>query len=240
MVFHSPSFRSAMTTIVALMLVFCSALPAHGDYWADVLARLPHDPDFFVPYGDDQAAPRFPKPDISKRPTPRDSRTLIGNFAPDPQGTLRYYVVGGPHSSTCLGQPVSPLCTLETLIAGMMEGDRHLLEIGCGPFAKFFWLDRKPLPKGYTRFYRIYDVKRLGPDDLKRNELRQEDTDRWYPYGPSEGRPWRAGDIMIQTLYLNCKPQADMCDSHTVPITDTFRQVAPGQWALMSSYNPPY
>lgn len=222
MAFRSPLCHALRASFIALMLLLCGALPADAGtsllYWAQV----PRDPDFYVDFDPEkEERPPRPMPDLSGRPTPRDSRTLFGAFAPDPQGTLRYYTVGGPRTSTCIGEPVSALCAIETMYAA--------------------WISQGPPPlKGRTVIYRVYDVKQIGPDDLK-GPRPDDDSDPWYPRWFEPQRPWRLGDLQIQLLSMRCaKPGAANCDGVLVPVTYTVHQVAPGRWAIVSDYLPAY
>jgi hypothetical protein len=224
---------------VAVLFLLLAALPARADYWTNI--GIPRDPDFFIYYDVEvqELPPPKPMPDLAKRPKPRDSRTLFGAFAPDPQGTLRYYTVGGPRTSTCIGEPVSALCAIETLNAAWLYGDRRLMEFAYGPFAKFFWINPQFKPKGFTKIYRVYDVKQIGPDDLK--GPRPWEGSAWYPRWFEPRQAWQVGDLQIQILSMLCeKPGAADCDRRAAPDTYTVRMIAPDRWVIVNVYHPAY
>lgn len=208
---------------------------------AETEADVPRDPDFYYVY-DDSKEPGVPRPDLSQRPKPRDSRTLTGrDFGPDPQGTLRHFVVGGGASSTCIGEPVTALCAIETFIAAFASRNDSLLNIAEGPFFSGpRFSDKRALAVGQTEFYRVYETKRLQPKDV--TGPRPEDVDPWYPRWHYNGEePWRVGDLQVLVLEMECPSQSsEACFSFYIPFAYTVREIASNRWAVVSIYRARY
>lgn len=179
----------------------------------------PRDPDFYHPIDPDKYDSHpVPWPDLSKRPRPRDSRTLTGVFAPDPQGTLRM-MSGTQSSSTCIGEPVTPLCAVETLLR------KIILRLRSSASQDRVWI------------YRVYDVQRAG-DPMHWVQGKWWRGDSSYRRLPQ----WREGDILIDLLIMQCPyydfMPSDSCRTNLVPWTYAVRKSESGLWLDVDDFIP--
>jgi len=96
-------------------------------------------------------------------------------------------------TSECIGDPRSPICTVETFIACYARNDARLCRIASGP-------KRRPPPSGTftpnSTLYRLLEVKRLERADFP-------------PAWNDDGKGARPGDVKIAAWTRECWNECD-------------------------------
>ena len=171
------------------------------------------------------AAPAADKPPQD----PVDSRLLTGVFPPDPEGVWRR--IGQTDStSTCIGDPVTPLCAIETLVACMARRNSEFCQIAAAHFLG-------PPPRfrgtGWTkqydryRIYRVVSVRRATAEDVRagRTGINQR----------------HIGDLLVDIEWQACFkfPWEHRCDTFSRPTTHTVRRFK-GRWIVVDIVAPRY
>jgi hypothetical protein len=114
-------------------------------------------------------------------------------------------------TSTCVGNPITPLCAVESIIACFVRNRDDLCQIGMG-------LDRPPgmvrgefTPYSYQR-YRVLSAKKFGEKDLpppRQLSLSAALSPPWWHRPQNlENRP---GDVQIIVLEQTCWRNSDRC-----------------------------
>jgi len=133
-------------------------------------------------------------------------------------------------TSKCIGDPVTPMCAVETVLACHARGDHSLCRTGMG-------LDHDPGLGGE------------GPwDNMTYHVTRSEVlTGEHFPWRPAHDMPWRpgqidmqAGDIRIDIILNLCdgKPSPDSCGFSFGTLSYIVRKQG-NRWAVMI-WQPPY
>lgn len=121
--------------------------------------------------------------------------------------------------SKCVGNPVTPLCAVETIIACYVRNDHRLCRIGEG-------LEPEPdltpgIPgEGRWERYRITAVRRVGSKTPP----------------PIAGVSVRAGDLTMDVHLLFC--QFSQCEPTDGPPTTYLLRSTDGRWAAVSWETP--
>ncbi len=154
---------------------------------------------------------------------PVDSRLLTGVFPPDPEGVWRR--IGQTDStSQCIGDPVTPLCAIETLDACLARFVGELCQIASahflgGPY-RFRPSDRKS-DHGHYRIYRVVSVRLATAEDLRvsRPGINQR----------------HVGDLLVDIEWQPCWKSG--CITFSRPTTYTMRRLE-GRWAVVDIHWP--
>lgn len=159
-------------------------------------------------------------------PKPAPSRQLSGIFAPDPEGVWRT-ITRTDSTSDCIGDPVAPLCAVETHLACYQRRVRDYCRIAFGPTyddSPDYYVEDPPY--SYTS-YRVIKTWLAGPEDLKPR--------------PRIGLSRKQGDLMIDLIIRACWPKdifdPAFCSTPDVPTTYTVRRFESG-WAVVDIYVP--
>jgi hypothetical protein len=154
----------------------------------------------------------------------------------DPPGQGR--AVAGDDATTasrCVGNPVTPLCAVETVIACFTRKQDELCRIGMG-------LDRPPelvrdgpVPDDYYYYrYRVVSARRFGANDLpepRELKLTEMPPAWWYT---EDRRQYRPGDAEIVLLQQICWPSPAGCDPMGDPDRFTYHLRRLGEnWAVL-------
>ena len=133
-------------------------------------------------------------------PKPVPSRQLTGVFEPDPEGVWRIITQDDKTgTSDCIGEPVSPVCAIDTIRACGVRHKHELCLIAWGdnPAKKqddFFYT--KPTPGRYTK-YRIVSVRQAKPKDA--GKLPMPNPTQWRKITKIQ-----EGDILISMQRASC------------------------------------
>lgn len=221
-----------MRILVVILLLGSWTLPLQAE-----VREYPRDPDFYFPFDTDKhdSIP-VPMPDLTKRAEPTDSRNLSRSFAPDRMGTLRMIGIEDA-TSTCIGEPVSVLCAVETYMAAFVRRDDHLLEVAQGPFSKgAYFKGALSEPPSRERFviYRVYHVEPAGPFEQWRA------AKWWRADRVGHGTPkWGEGDFLVDILEMECHSKTGKyCNSRLIPVTYAVRQMPMRHWVVVDVYVP--
>ncbi|MBP2295237.1 hypothetical protein [Azospirillum rugosum] len=132
-------------------------------------------------------------------------------------------------SSRCIGQLVSPICTLETLLACFNHAVNALCTLATGR-------DREIIPKDGegrgTTLYRVVATRRLKAGDVPRRCLNDD-------LEPT----CKAGNVQITLSKRPCwgaecsPPDKDPIKMGTIY---TLRKESNGRWIVFEWYSPPY
>ncbi len=216
--------RPITVAAVALTLVL-SALPSRAEEGS--IPRDPHswgpflwreDPDF---YSDKLESWEVRKPNWRKRPEPRDSWTLHGVFTPDPVGILRMVGLESATSS-CIGDPATPLCAVETYFACIWRRDDSLCEAAWGPYWKG---PRWAQVKEDADVYDLYRVMRVYEASPGTKTLWSHDQPVTF---------WQEGDVVVELFLMVCRRGNPKCSSRVEPTVFTTREQPDGSWAIVS------
>ena len=93
------------------------------------------------------------------RPQPVDSRDFDAPFAPDHKGEWRVVTLTGG-TSTCIGDPVTPLCVVETYLACYL---RAMVELCRTAMARFWRQPSRVHWRANERYYLIYRLAAAAP-----------------------------------------------------------------------------
>ena len=140
-------------------------------------------------------------------PEPVDSRQLRGVFAPDPEGVWRT-ITPSDSTSECIGDPVAPLCAVESHLACYRRHAPDLCRIAYGPD----W-------QGEIRF-----------DPYTPNTFISYRATKTWLAGPKDVQPLpryafnrELGDLMIDVILRTCWSEDGYCTTPIIPITFTAR-----------------
>jgi hypothetical protein len=155
-----------------------------------------------------------------------DSRLLTGVFAPDPEGTWRR-IDETDSTSTCIGDPVTPLCAIETLHACLTRANDDLCQIAAAHYLGGPYQYRTPGAMNHYRLYRVTSVRRATIEDVRT--------------GGTGINARRVGDILVETEWRPCRayPTGDSCLTFSGPTTHTVRRLD-GGWVVIDVYAPRY
>ncbi|MBP2295236.1 hypothetical protein [Azospirillum rugosum] len=132
-------------------------------------------------------------------------------------------------SSRCIGQLVSPICTLETLLACFEHSINALCTLATGRQIRAIQMDGRG--KG-TTLYRVVATRRLKARDVPRRCLNDD-------LEPT----CKAGDVQItlseRSCWSNGCPPPDK-DPIRMGTTYTLRKKDGGRWIVFEWYSPPY
>jgi hypothetical protein len=130
---------------------------------------------------------------------------------PDPPGRGRIMAHENDAStSACIGNPITPLCAAETVIACMARRDDELCRIGMGLEKPAGFYSGPRHPDHYNR-YRVLSAKRFtesnlpAPHDLPPSAMPAE---WWFP---EERQRYRPGDVEIVVLIQDCSRELAKC-----------------------------
>ncbi len=164
------------------------------------------------------------------KPEPAPSRQLTGVFSPDPEGVWRA-ITKTDGAGGCIGDPVAPLCAIDTRLACFVRRDEELCKIAEGEF----WYGKIGFRrKGANAFYikyRVETVRRAGPVDLEPN--------------PKIDHSRKLGDLLVELFAQSCWESEtpgeppNCLKPASVPTTYTLRQTD-GRWSVVSVHSPPY
>ena len=168
------------------------------------------------------AAPAADKPPQE----PVDSRLLTGVFPPDPEGVWRR--IGQTDStSTCIGDPVTPLCAIETLHACIARRKSELCRAAKGKFLTNQSLFRSRGNEYHYGIYRVVSVRRATAEDVRagRTGINQR----------------HIGDLLVDIEWQACfkSPLEHRCDTFSRPTTHTVRRFK-GRWIVVDIVAPRY
>ena len=122
-------------------------------------------------------------------------------------------------TSNCIGNPITPLCSVETAIACFVRRDNELCRIAKGLDKSPRFFRSEPSPNYYER-YRVLSAKRFGEHDLPpRHHLSPSATPApwWFP---EDRQIYQPGDMHIVVLRQTCWRNPDRCD----PVWNTNRK----------------
>jgi hypothetical protein len=133
-------------------------------------------------------------------------------------------------SSNCIGDPKTPMCAVETVLACFVRGDHSLCQIGMG-------LDRDPGLGGE------------GPGDKMIYKIIRSGflSGEQYPWRPGRDLSWRpggidmqAGDVRIDVVDRDCPGEVSekACSPALFEIAYILRRQE-GRWAVIT-WRPPY
>lgn len=96
-------------------------------------------------------------------------------------------------SSKCIGNPITPLCAVETILTCFYREDIHLCQIGMDiDFDPgFLGNPDRPQPEFDESMRRIQSES----DQIYRIVRREVLTDRRFPWQPRRALPWRPGEL---------------------------------------------
>ena len=200
----------------------------YGHFYVDEnrepkLRLVRDDPDLYsIRY-----AGAVPKPDLRTRPKPRDARTLVGAFPPDPKGVLRAIDFGWS-TSRCIGQAVTALCAVETHQACFTRADNALCSlVGDRRDLPPYRLEPSFYTQTFFRMFRVLTAREVGPGDVA-------DFGELPPYGKV---PRLVGDSVIDIIELNCWRDADYCFTSEVVVTYTLRRIGLRRWQIVDRWH---
>ena len=106
-------------------------------------------------------------------------------------------------TSQCIGDPVTPLCAVETVMACFERANDELCRVGMG-------LDQNPgmVPEMESYGFLLYRVVR-----------REVVTDRRFPWPPKRDLPWRPGELSVQPGDVRIDVIEKPCSSISSPET---------------------
>ena len=152
---------------------------------------------------------------------PVDSRRLSGAFTPDPEGVWRT-ITPSDSTSECIGDPVAPLCAVESHLACYRRHEPDLCRIAYGPE----WEEEISFPTYPPKTFFSYRVKKTwlaGPKDLE-------------PL-PNYAFNRELGDLMIDVIVRTCWTEDGYCSTPIIPTTFTARKFGE-RWAVVEIYLP--
>jgi hypothetical protein len=131
-------------------------------------------------------------------------------------------------TSKCVGNPVTPLCAVETMIACFERKDGELCRIGMNVERKPFFANNEPQPRPYHfRKYRVLSAKRC---DAK------NPPPQWFTREHGQCRP---DDVRVVVLEQTCWRDPERCDP--VDSSDRFTYVvrrAADYWFVINWWTP--
>jgi hypothetical protein len=160
----------------------------------------------------------------------------------DPKGYWR--IMGhddAASSSKCVGNPITPLCAIESIIACFEREDGELCRIGMGLDERPFFDDRQPKQKTYRyRRYRVVAFKRFQSGNLPPlRHLPPAVADNLPSWDTKERRAYQPGDGHVVVLAGDCWRDGATC-SHLSEFnlyTYHVRQ-AGARWAVINWWAP--
>ena len=156
----------------------------------------------------------------SEKPKPVPSRQLTGVFAPDPEGVWRT-ITPTDSTSDCIGDPVTPMCAVESRLACYHWAKVELCHAAEADFPKDYKFYVGPRSSDLN--YRVTSVRLVTKADLAPR-----------PRGiPNH----LVGDLMIDIILQNCWG-AD-CSTHGKPVTYSVRK-SNTSWTIVDIYLPRY
>ena len=159
----------------------------------------------------------------SKKPQPVPSRLLTGVFQPDPEGVWRT-ITQTDSTSDCIGDPVTPMCAVDTGLACLQWQQLDLCKIAVKDFNGGQLFGGTPSPRKSSTRYRVVGVRLAEQADLAPRP---------------RGIPNRVvGDMLIDLIDGRCWSDNN-CSTHEVPITYTVRKFE-GRWLIVDVYRPWY
>ena len=177
-------------------------------------------------------------------PKPVPSRQLTGVFEPDPEGVWRIITQDDKTgTSDCIGEPVSPVCAIDTVRACYERKQYELCLMAWGedPSKKQDdYFQGKPSPGDYVK-YRIVTVRLAEPKDAGKLPIPN----------PTEWRKVtkiRAGDLLIGIIKEACRTpdkspvpsQKDYCIPFEVPEMPTIvvLRLTKEKWWIADGFSP--
>ena len=98
-------------------------------------------------------------------------------------------------SSKCIGDPKTPMCAVETVLACLSRADNELCRIGMGLESVY------EMTHGFLHLPTLYRVAR-----------REILTDRRFPWKPERDLPWRPGEIGMRPGDVRVDIDSRMCE----------------------------
>lgn len=150
--------------------------------------------------------------------------------------------------SRCIGNPVTPLCAVETMEACRIWADRELCELVGFDYERLLGL----VPSDYLRLL-IYKYEFMAQQNLRDSDISAGKRNQG-------GRSWQIGDVAVQLRWDQCRPTDDCVDeSRNDPsrrygegceptrcmgrkdIRDTYilRRQGDGGWRLVDDFDEP-
>ncbi len=131
-------------------------------------------------------------------------------------------------TSKCVGNPITPLCAVETIIACFERKDGELCRIGMNVEGKPYFMHAQPQPRPY-RFqrYRILSSQHVDAISL---------LPPWFIKKHGQYQP---GDVQIVVLEQACQRNPERCDP--VNSSDRFTYVvrrADSRWFVINWWTP--
>ena len=152
---------------------------------------------------------------------PRNSRLITGVFTPDPEGIWRT-ITATDSTSNCIGDPVTPLCAIETHLACHQHHRLDLCRIAFEPFFEegtYFAGDK---PSSYFS-YRVVRVRLAEVPDLEPR--------------PGMVTTRQLGDHLIDVIIRICWASTGYCSTPQFPTTYAVRRFG-NRWAVMDIHVP--
>lgn len=131
-------------------------------------------------------------------------------------------------TSKCIGNPVTPLCAVETVMACYVRNDYELCRIGMGLDSQHGINKGRQQP---SKLYRVIRSEVLGESNFP---WRPESDLRWRPGEPSI----QASDVRIDLLYHDCPWQLTREDCHFGQIVAYIMRRQNNYWAVTTWGNP--
>jgi len=119
------------------------------------------------------------------------------------EALLRTMVIEPPSTeSKCIGDPITPLCAVETFVACYFWNDMRLCRaVGFVP----------NFPIGVDEYFALKTLHyRLIGEAL----LKDEDIPDWARQSDVKPSPWKAGDLALDVFWDTCRPE-DQCVTAT-------------------------
>ena len=156
---------------------------------------------------------------------PAPSRQLSGVFAPDPEGVWRT-ITQTEATSDCIGEPVTPMCAIDSWIACGTRLEVKLCDIAGGEPQKGLRFVSTPSPRSYVN-YRVVSVRRAEVKDITAVPV----------YNKKQKR--KIGDLLIGVIEQGCVGSKEYCVTDGMPTTYTLRR-SRKQWRIIDLYTPRY
>jgi hypothetical protein len=157
----------------------------------------------------------------------------------DPPGQGRVMTHDDASStSKCIGNPITPLCAVETDIACFTRKNNDLCRIAMGLDSLIEFYRGQPIPDVYYR-YRVLSAKRFTEQNLpppRQLPPSASPPEWWYT---EDRRQYRPGDVEIVVLKQYCRRNPDKCNRVSAAdhlAYDLRRKGA--SWSVLMSHTP--
>ncbi len=157
-------------------------------------------------------------------PEPVDSRLLTGVFAPDPESVWRR-ISRADSTSQCIGEPLTPLCTIETYHACFVRRIAELCQVATAHFLGEPIRFHSRGHENHYVIYRVVAVRRATADDVRSGR---------------KGINLRyIGDLLVDIDWQPCwkNDLTNECTNRTAPTTYTLRRYKE-RWVIVDLHMP--